>query len=189
MGDALQYYQQNLIYFTALILPRARPIFKKTFFDTCMSGAECLANTDNQATKKGSNVSPLGMLRQHGNSNYSNRYILLKNTIHHDPRIVVPWDQVPHHSAALLIEGPALVLVLLAHIPKVKPALKVGQIAEHLRQQEVQQAPQLAQIVLQRRTCTSHMHALRTTQHDHNLQSGSLRCIGDDILHCASLSI
>jgi len=40
------------------------------------------------------------------------------------------------------------------HSTEVKPGLKVGQVSKNVRQQEVEQTPQLTQVVLQGRACT-----------------------------------
>jgi hypothetical protein len=41
----------------------------------------------------------------------------------------------------------------LPYSTEVKPGLKVGQVSKNVRQQEVEQTPQLTQIVLQGRAC------------------------------------
>ena len=61
---------------------------------------------------------------------------------------------MPHHIVALLHGHNSPVLSIVAHSSEVKPALKVSQVLEDVRQQEVQQGPQLAQVVLQGCPCT-----------------------------------
>lgn len=58
-----------------------------------------------------------------------------------------------HHAVPLLLRQDVLVAAGLADAAEVEPGLEVGQRVEDVRQQEVEQAPQLAQIVLQRRPC------------------------------------
>jgi hypothetical protein len=42
----------------------------------------------------------------------------------------------------------------LPYSTEVKPGLKVGQVSKNVGQQEVEQTPQLTQVVLQGRACT-----------------------------------
>ena len=61
--------------------------------------------------------------------------------------------QLGHHPAALLLGGDLLVPALLADRGKVKPRLKVGERPENVGQKEVEQRPQLGQVVLQGGAC------------------------------------
>ncbi len=49
----------------------------------------------------------------------------------------------------------------LPYSTEVEPGLKVGQVSEDVRQQEVEQTPQLTQIVLQGRACTPSEQRMR----------------------------
>jgi hypothetical protein len=60
----------------------------------------------------------------------------------------------PAHVVALLCRQDLLVRRLAADCrAEVEPGLEVGQAAKDVGQQEVEQTPQLAQVVLQRRAC------------------------------------
>lgn len=59
------------------------------------------------------------------------------------------------HPVLLLLGDDGGIGALLPQLPEVKPPLEVLQPAEHVRHQEVQQAPQLPQVVLQRRACAT----------------------------------
>lgn len=74
------------------------------------------------------------------------------------------------HLVALLLRNDGRVAAGLPDAAKVEPRLEVVDIGEHLWQQEVEQAPQLPQVVLQRRACTSRATSqcvLRHTRHQH----------------------
>jgi hypothetical protein len=58
----------------------------------------------------------------------------------------------------LLLQNDFFVSTLLAHRTEIKPALKLGGGVEDVGQKKVQQAPQLAQVVLQRRSCNRSLH-------------------------------
>lgn len=50
---------------------------------------------------------------------------------------------------------------LLPYSTEVEPGLKVGQISEYVGQQEVEQTPQLTQVVLQGRACAPSRQRMR----------------------------
>ena len=60
-----------------------------------------------------------------------------------------------HHAAALLLRKDTLAHARLAHPAEVEPELKVNHARKQVGHEEVEQAPQLAQIVLQWRPCVT----------------------------------
>lgn len=61
-----------------------------------------------------------------------------------------------YHAVALLLSHDELICTGLANTTEVEPGLKVCQALEYVWQQEIEQAPQLTQVVLQRRACSNH---------------------------------
>ena len=61
-----------------------------------------------------------------------------------------------YHAVALLLSHDELICAGLAHAAEVEPRLELCQALEHVRQQEVEQAPQLAEVVLQGSACSHH---------------------------------
>ena len=69
---------------------------------------------------------------------------------------IAAWHEIAGSAPnliALLLGSNLLVPRSLAYRAEVEPGLEVGQIVEHVWQQEVQQTPQLAQVVLQGGAC------------------------------------
>ena len=62
--------------------------------------------------------------------------------------------QLGDDIVALLLREQGLVGALLAYLAEVEPRLKVREAAEHIREDEVEERPELRQVVLQGRPCT-----------------------------------
>ena len=86
----------------------------------------------------------------------------------------------PHHTILCLLYKDLLGSGLIIQGPKIKPALETLLVLKYLGQQEVQQTPQLTQIVLQRRACGSYCivssckHKLMTNTLCDTCQAGGL---------------